>query len=186
MVHEPLFELPFRARFGGAEEVEQVRVLERLRGQIGVGWRQRPREVGDGAALALVQPVLDLNREHAPAPTLLSSLGHVPQSGPAIRHLVQDNAVMEPRNLCSSLLHKFALGPRSGEGAHVLEVAGRESPHVQERLAEVVRESVDGPGAPAFTFLAGENRLADVPVEQHHRLVGSQHDTHAFTADAGP
>ena len=60
MVHETLLQLPFRARLGGAEEVEQVRVLERLRGQIGVGRRQRPREVGDGAALALVQAALDL------------------------------------------------------------------------------------------------------------------------------
>ena len=33
VVHETLLELPFRARLGGAEEVEQVRVLERLRGR---------------------------------------------------------------------------------------------------------------------------------------------------------
>ena len=43
VVYETLLKLPFRARLGGAEEVEQVRVLERLRGQIGVGRRQRPR-----------------------------------------------------------------------------------------------------------------------------------------------
>ena len=60
VVHETLLELPFRARLGGAEEVEQVRVPECLRGQIGVGRRQRPREVGDGAALPLVQARADL------------------------------------------------------------------------------------------------------------------------------
>ena len=60
VIHETLLELPFRARLGGAEEVEQVRGLERLRGQIGVGRRQRLREVGDGAALTLVQARADL------------------------------------------------------------------------------------------------------------------------------
>ena len=60
VVHETLFELPFRARFGGAEEVEQVRVLERLRGQIGVGLRQRLRKIRDRLSLPLVQAALDL------------------------------------------------------------------------------------------------------------------------------
>ena len=32
MIHQQLLQLPFRAWFGGAEEVEQVRVLENLRG----------------------------------------------------------------------------------------------------------------------------------------------------------
>ena len=44
VVHETLLQLPFRARLGGAEEVEQVRVLECLRGQIGVRRWQRPGE----------------------------------------------------------------------------------------------------------------------------------------------
>ena len=48
-------------------------------------------------------------------------------------------------------------------------IAGRESPHVRERLPEVVRKSVDSPGAPAFPLLAGENRRAYVSVEHHHR-----------------
>ena len=60
MVHETLLQLPFRARLGGAEEVEQVRVLERLRGQIGVGLRQRLREIRDRLSLPLVQAALDL------------------------------------------------------------------------------------------------------------------------------
>ena len=40
------------------------------------------------------------------------------------------------------------------------------------------------PASPAFPLLAGKNRPADVPVEQHHRLVGGQHNAHAFRADA--
>ena len=97
---------------------------------------------------------------------------------------MQQRQIAAPGDLCNGALHNFALGPGRGEGAHVLEVAGRESPHVRERLPEVVRKAVDGPGAPAFPLLAGENRLADVPVEQHHRLVGGQHNAHAFRADA--
>ena len=58
--HETLLELPFPARLGGAEEVEQVRILERLRGQIGVGRRQRLREIRDRLPLPLVQAALNL------------------------------------------------------------------------------------------------------------------------------
>ena len=60
VVDETLLQLPFRARLGGAEEVEQVRVLECLRGQIGIGGRQRPGEVGGRLSLPLVQAALDL------------------------------------------------------------------------------------------------------------------------------
>ena len=97
---------------------------------------------------------------------------------------MQQRQIAAPGDLCNGALHNFALGPGRREGAHVLEVAGRESPHVRERLPEVVRKAVDGPGAAAFPLLAGKNRLADVPVEQHHRLVGGQHNAHAFRADA--
>lgn len=38
-------------------------------------------------------------------------------------YFVQEHAVMEPRQLCSKLLHNCLVGPRQGEGAHVLEVA---------------------------------------------------------------
>ena len=114
----------------------------------------------------------------------LACLGGVPEANPLVAKLLQQGDVVVPGDLCKHLLHDFALAPGRGEGAHVLEVAGRESPHVRERLPEVVRKAVDGPGAPAFPLLAGENRLADVPVEQHHRLVGGQHHAHAFRTDA--
>ena len=184
MVHESLFELPLRARLCSAEEIEQVRVLERLRGQFGVGGWQRPGEVGDGVALTLVPPVLDLNREHVAAPARFARLGGVPEAHGPVVNLLQQCDVVVPGDLCKHLLHDFAFGPSCGECAHVLEVARRESPHVRERHPEVVREAIDGPGAPAFPLLAGENRLADVPVEQHHRLVCGQHDAHAFGPDA--
>ena len=97
---------------------------------------------------------------------------------------MQQRQIAAPGDLCNGALHDFALGPSCGEGAHVLEVAGGESLHVRERLLEVVRKAVDRPRAPAFALLAGENRLADVPVEQHHRVVGGQHDANAFRANA--
>ena len=74
--------------------------------------------------------------------------------------------------------------PSGGEGATAFEVAERESPHVQERLAEVVRDAEDGAGTPALPLEAHENRVPDVSAKQKHRLVRGQHDAHALRANA--
>jgi hypothetical protein len=68
--------------------------------------------------------------------------------------------------LCSSLLHNCRVGPRLGEGAHVLEVPRREPPHVGELGAEIMGQPVDDLGAPAGLGLALEDIVADPPVEQ--------------------
>lgn|GEM_PF-5767409 len=40
VIHQRLLDLALAARVGGAEKVEQVRVLEDVRGHVGVGGRQ--------------------------------------------------------------------------------------------------------------------------------------------------
>ena len=64
-----------------------------------------------------------------------------------------------------------AVRPSGGEGAHVLEVARRQPPHVREGIAQVVGQTVDHLGTPAFAVLAVQDRPANVPVQQHQRLV---------------
>ena len=73
--------------------------------------RQRPREVGDGTTLALVQPVLDLNGEHVAAPARFARLGGVPEAHAIVVNLLQQCDIVVPGDLCKHLLHDFALGP---------------------------------------------------------------------------
>ena len=75
---------------------------------------------------------------------------------------------MEPRQLCSKLLHNCPVGPGFGEGSHVFEVAGGEAGHLREGRLEVDGEPIDDPGAPALMVLPGEDLAADLPVKQHH------------------
>lgn len=105
VIDQGLFDLPLGARGGGAQEVEQVRVLEHLRSQVGVARRQGGGEVGDCPARPLVQSRVDLHGQHVAAPALLARLAGVPESGAGVLELVQQDHVVGPRNLCSNLLH---------------------------------------------------------------------------------
>jgi hypothetical protein len=87
------------------QEVEVVWVLENLLRQLGLRRRQGPVEVGQGFALPVVEPALDLVDEHVAAPAVLDRLPHVPEALVWFLDLIQENAVVEPRYLCSNLLH---------------------------------------------------------------------------------
>jgi hypothetical protein len=70
---------------------------------------------------------------------------------------------MEPRQLCSSLLHKVAVRPGGGERAHVFQVAWRKSFRVRKRLAQVMRKAVDDFRAPPAPLL----HLRDLLFQRH-------------------
>ena len=89
-----------------------------------------------------------------------------------------------PGNSCKSLLHDCAIRPRRREGAHVLQIAGRETLHVRERLAQVGGQAVDHLRSPTRALLAIEDHPPDVPIEQDHRRVGGQDDAQALLSDA--
>ena len=42
-----------------------------------------------------------------------------------------------PRNLCKRLLHKFLIGPRLGEGAHIFQISRRKAFCAGEGLPQV-------------------------------------------------
>jgi hypothetical protein len=84
----------------------------------------------------------------------------------------------------ANLLHNCQVGPGRREGAHVLEVARRETLHVGKGSAQVGGEAVDYLGAPAGALLPIEDHSADVPVEQDHRRVGGQDDAKPLLLDA--
>src|SRR5690606_11005954 len=71
VVDQGLLDLALAARVGGAEEVEQVRILEDLRGHVRVGRGQGVLEVVERLALALVGAAVDLELQDAAAPAVL-------------------------------------------------------------------------------------------------------------------
>src|SRR6185295_5926675 len=87
-----------------------------------------------------VQRALDLGDEDVPGPAVRDCLPRVPLSMARLFHPVEQHAHVKPRQSCSNLLHKWFVAPRGREGAHVLEVAGREALHLGERGAQVSAE----------------------------------------------
>jgi cobalt-precorrin-5B (C1)-methyltransferase len=71
---------------------------------------------------------------------------------------------------------------KTAQGRMVTHVAG--NPVDFAFLAQVCREAVDDSGTPALLLLPVQNGAPDVPVEQHHRSVGSHDHAQAFLPDA--
>ena len=65
---QPALDLALFGLVAEAEKVEQVRVFERLLRQRRIGRRQARFEVGDGRALAQVQPVADVQVQRRARP----------------------------------------------------------------------------------------------------------------------
>ena len=78
---------------------------------------------------------------------------------------------MAPRQLCSNLLHKFAVGPGFCESPHVLEISPRKASHLREGTPEVEGKPVDNLGTPTLALLTGQDVPADSPVEKYKLTV---------------
>jgi hypothetical protein len=132
---EPLLDVQFHPPLRGRQEVEQVRVAGGLLGEVGVGLRQRRREVADRIARALVQAPLDVQRQHVAAPALVDRLGGVPESQLGLLDLFDQRDLVPPGKLCNAALHNLPIGPCLGERPHVLEVAWRVAASIREPIA---------------------------------------------------
>jgi len=77
VVDEGLLHLAFPCIVGDREEVEEVRILERLLSEVGLRGRQRAAEVGEGLSLPLVQAGLDLERQNRAAPAVRHGLAEI-------------------------------------------------------------------------------------------------------------
>src|SRR5688572_26610749 len=123
VIDEGLFDLALLPRIRGTKEIEKVRILEHLRGHVRIRGRKRGLEVGEGLAVAHVSAAVDLEGEDVAGPSVLSCGFDVPFSGGGLGNAVEQHAVMKPWDLCSNLLHKWAVGPRCGKGSHILQIS---------------------------------------------------------------
>ncbi|MGF6843302.1 hypothetical protein QF001_007197 [Paraburkholderia youngii] len=70
---------------------------------------------------------LDLYDQHAARPAVPERFGGLPVPTRDIFDLVEQGAKVEPRQLCSGLLHKFRIRPCLGKRAPLVQVAKRSS-----------------------------------------------------------
>lgn len=117
VVDEGLLDFAFAPRVGGAEEVEEVWILEDLLGEIGVAGRKGGLEVRQSLALSRVRAGFDLQDEDAVGPAMLARLARVSEAISGIVELLEQRDVVVPGDLCKRLLHDCALHRRVG-GEH--------------------------------------------------------------------
>jgi len=98
--------------------------------------------------------------------------------------LVDQHTIVEPGNLCSSLLHNLLLWPDFSESPHVLEVSRAKTLHVWELALEVVGESLNDLRSPTLGKLGSQDSLPNVPIKQYEFGVDGNGCSHLGGSDA--
>ena len=137
VLEQTAFEIAFDRVIVEGQEVEVVRIFEQILDKIGLRTGERAHKVGRRLTLAEMKRRIDLERQDISAPAVFDSGTSVPAANLWIIELVEDDAIVEPRDLCSNLLHKCLVWPGLGEGAHVLEITCREPLHFREFASQV-------------------------------------------------
>jgi hypothetical protein len=99
VIDQSLLDLALPPWVRGAEEVEEVRILEDLRRHVRIRKRQRGLEVGESLAVAFVGAAVDLQLEDASAPAVLDGLPDVPLADFGILHPLQEADDVAPGQL---------------------------------------------------------------------------------------
>src|SRR5208337_805643 len=137
MLQQPPLQVTLARCFTEHQKIEVVWILGDFLRKIGLRRQEGAIEVGDGFPLSSMETALDLMDQSGSAPAVLDGGLRVPDLLVAVGNLVEQDAIVEPRQLCSNLLHKLLLGPDFGEPSHILEVARRETLHIGKRALEV-------------------------------------------------
>ena len=163
MVHEGLLHLGLAARIGGAEEVEEGGVFEKLGGHVRIRRWHGEGKVVLRLACAEVQAALDLHFQDAATPAVGECLADVEGARcggfDPLHHLEN----MSPWQLRNSLLRNWAIGEFPGEYLHGQQVARRQAAHVGEGFLKVGGKAVDDSGSPRGLLLPGEDDLPSLP-----------------------
>jgi hypothetical protein len=91
-----MLDLALAPRVGGAEEVEEVRILEHLRGHVRIRRRQRGLEVSEGLAVALVGAAVDLQAQNRLRPPVPQRLLGVPPPRLLVVEAFEQGDVLAP------------------------------------------------------------------------------------------
>jgi len=183
--HEAALEMTLLRIGGEGHEVEDVRVLQRLLGEVGLRRRERRLEVRERLAGSLMESRLDLRDQNVARPAVLDGLPGIPEPIVMLTDAIEEPNVVTPGQSCNKLLHNSRVWPRLGERPHVLQVARREPLHLRKRNVEVGAEPLDDVRPPPFRLLPAEDVAPDGPVEKDQLRVDRQRRLHLRRADAG-
>jgi len=92
------FEFALVERLGQREEVEDVRILERLLGQVRLRRREQGGEVGNRLAVSGMGLGIDLESQDIPGPAVGERTLHVPATDGEISDFLHQDNVMSPGN----------------------------------------------------------------------------------------
>jgi hypothetical protein len=76
---------------------------------------------------------------------------------------------MAPGQSCSTLLQHFARAlsrPGTGELPHIPQISDRQALHIGELAAQVGRQALNDPRAPALLILSAEDAGSNLPVSR--------------------
>ena len=159
------------------EEVEDVRVLEGLRGELRCGDGQGPPEVGDGPALRGRAGAGRDGSRGRPATSRAAPSARCRTCARTPRRPCRGFRTRWPQGtratVCSTIT---ASGQASARARMYMRFRARQPFHLRERVAQVAREPLDDLAAPADRGLSRREVAPDAPVEEHHRPVGLQRD----------
>ena len=105
MREKSMLEVALLGLFRESQEIEVVGVFDELLSEIGLRQRERRLKIGDRFSLPPEKTALNLHHQDVAAPAILDSLLNVPGAFDCALHFVEQNAIVEPWQLCSSLLH---------------------------------------------------------------------------------
>ena len=185
VIDERLLHLCLAAGIGGAEEVEEIRVFERLGSHVRLCRWHGEGEIVLGLADAEVELILDLNFQDSAAPTVGEGFADVKLTGGGGFSPLHDLENVTPRQLRNRLLRNWAARELPGEDLHGQEVTRGQPSHVREGFLKVGGKAVDDFGSPRGFLLAGENDFSGVPIRFDHNWIGRENGTDAGVPEVG-
>ena len=140
ILHHPLLDFVLDSTLPRGDEVEDVRIFERLLRELAFGSGQRSLEIVHLARkhLPLVQLRFDLMDEHRAAPTVFYGCVHIPFAFGTGFRLVEK---LRPGN-CATAVAQFQIH-FSSELRHVLQTANRKALQAREGSADILRQRLD-------------------------------------------
>ena len=123
--------------------------------------------------------------ENVARPTVPDGLPGVGEPPLRVFESGEGNDVVAPRQLSNSLLDDCGIGPGFGEGAHLEQVGAGKTFHLGKSGAQVTGKAVDDFGSPALLSLAGEDVVAELPVESDEFAIDRERGAWLCLMNAG-
>ncbi|CAK0766946.1 hypothetical protein CCP4SC76_4650006 [Gammaproteobacteria bacterium] len=185
VIDERTFDLGLAAGIGGAEEVEEVGVFEKLRSHVGVHRGHGEGEVILCLTRAEVELALYLDFQDGATPAVGEGFADIEVASDGVFDHLKQADDLAPWQLRNRLFRNCTVRECLGKKLHREQVARRKSAHVRKGFLEIRGEAVNDSGSPCGFLLAGEDDFPGVPVGFDDDGIGGEDGADAGTAEMG-